>query len=154
MSRKYTKELLQKAVDSSTSITGVLRYFGLLVAGGTHCHFKKMIQYHGICTSHFKGQSWNKGMKFPSTTKPEEVLVYNAQNKREKTSKLRKALLALKVDYKCSICSNIGIWESQKLILQIDHINGDPLDNTKENLRFLCPNCHSQQSTFSRRKRK
>jgi hypothetical protein len=34
------------------------------------------------------------------------------------------------------------------LVLQIDHINGDILDNRRENLRFLCPNCHSQTATF------
>ena len=36
-----------------------------------------------------------------------------------------------------------------KLTLQLDHINGINNDNRKENLRFLCPNCHSQTNTFA-----
>lgn len=154
MSTKYTKELLEDAVLKSNSISGVLRYLGLLQAGGTQCHIKKMILKYHIDISHFTGQRWNKGKTFPSKLKPEDILVYNTNNSREQSRKLRKALLAIGTDYVCSICQNPGEWQSQKLVLQIDHINGDPLNNTKENLRFLCPNCHSQQSTFSRRKSK
>jgi protein-arginine kinase activator protein McsA len=39
-------------------------------------------------------------------------------------------------------------WNGQPLRLQIDHINGNPVDNRQENLRFLCPNCHSQTINF------
>ncbi|NDB82938.1 MAG: HNH endonuclease, partial [Alphaproteobacteria bacterium] len=37
--------------------------------------------------------------------------------------------------------------------LQLDHIDGDPYNHQLENLRFLCPNCHSQTETFSGRNR-
>lgn len=56
------------------------------------------------------------------------------------------------LDYKCSICG-IDEWNSQPIVLEIDHINGDKYDNRKENLRFLCPNCHSQTETFRNRLR-
>ena len=39
-------------------------------------------------------------------------------------------------------------WINGKLVLELDHINGDHTDNRIENLRFLCPNCHSQTETF------
>ena len=55
------------------------------------------------------------------------------------------------LEYKCAICGNLGVWNDQKLSLQLDHINGIHTDNRIDNLRFLCPNCHSQTDTFSKR---
>ena len=49
----------------------------------------------------------------------------------------------------CYICKLPPIWNGQVLKLQIDHINGIRFDHRLENLRLLCPNCHSQTSTFA-----
>ncbi len=46
------------------------------------------------------------------------------------------------------------IWRNTVVVLQLDHINGVFNDNRLENLRFLCPNCHSQTETFSGKNRK
>ena len=51
------------------------------------------------------------------------------------------------LEYKCSTC-NIDSWNGKKLVLELDHINWNHTDNRLENLRFLCPNCHSQTDTF------
>lgn len=51
------------------------------------------------------------------------------------------------ITYKCGIC-NICIYNNTHLNLQIDHIDGDRTNNELENLRFLCPNCHSQTDTY------
>jgi len=52
------------------------------------------------------------------------------------------------IEYKCVKCGNIGIWNNEKLILQLDHKNGIYNDHRLENLEFLCPNCHSQTKTY------
>ena len=39
-----------------------------------------------------------------------------------------------------------------KLPKVIDHANGDGSDNRIENLRYLCPNCHSQTPTYRSKK--
>ena len=68
---------------------------------------------------------------------------------------LKKRLVDEKIlPYRCAICGNEGEWNSYPLILQLDHINGINNDNRIENLRFLCPNCHSQTTTFSGRNRR
>jgi 5-methylcytosine-specific restriction endonuclease McrA len=51
--------------------------------------------------------------------------------------------------YKCNVCG-INDWMNKSLTLQVDHINGNNKDNRKENLQLICPNCHSQTSTFCR----
>ena len=50
----------------------------------------------------------------------------------------------------CALCG-ISDWQGKPLTLQIDHINGKRLDYRLENLRILCPNCHSQTETFAGR---
>lgn len=61
---------------------------------------------------------------------------------------LRTLLLEVeKREYKCECCG-IDTWQGRKLTLQIDHINGIHYDNRPENLRFICPNCHSLTDTF------
>lgn len=54
---------------------------------------------------------------------------------------------------KCALC-NLGIeWNGSALTLQLDHIDGDSDNNFPDNLRLLCPNCHSQTPTWGSKKR-
>lgn len=50
-------------------------------------------------------------------------------------------------EYKCEVC-NLTDWQNDSINLHLDHINGDRFDNRIENLRLLCPNCHSQTFTY------
>lgn len=71
---------------------------------------------------------------------------------RQKSFLLRRALIELGIEYKCAICG-ISDWNDTKLNLEIDHIDGESTDNSIINLRFLCPNCHSQTNTFGFRRK-
>lgn len=78
----------------------------------------------------------------------EEIMVKNSSY--QNITKLKERIIANNIiPYECAICHNKGEWQGEKLVLQLDHINGQHFDHRKENLRFLCPNCHSQTHTFS-----
>ena len=81
----------------------------------------------------------------------ENILVENStlDRKNLKTKILEHNLLS----YECCICKNKGEWLGKSISLQLDHINGINNDNRIENLRFLCPNCHSQTDTWGNKKR-
>lgn len=50
--------------------------------------------------------------------------------------------------YECSECQQDETWNGRKLTLQMDHIDGNPRNNRLDNVRWLCPNCHSQTETW------
>ena len=142
---KYTKERLEAAVSESLSVQAVARIIlGKSVSGNQHQHIKRMIQKYGINTGHFLGRRHNLGKVSNKRKLPGEVLV---TGQRQKSFHLRRALIESGIAYKCLICG-INEWRKKKLNLEIDHIDGNSLDCRIGNLRFLCPNCHSQTETF------
>lgn len=150
---KYDNKLLSAIAKSSKNIAEVLIALGLKQAGGNYCHIKRCFKKFNIDTSHFTGYGSNKGKKLKTRLHYSEILIKKNNGRRENAHKLRRALVEAGELYKCSECGNTGIWNGKPLTLQVDHINGDWLDHTKENLRFLCPNCHSQTSTYGAKRR-
>jgi 5-methylcytosine-specific restriction endonuclease McrA len=153
--RKWTEDSLKKAVISSTSIRQVLNKIGLIEAGGNYSQIKKYIKEINIDTRHFKGKGWNKGLTgigIPRISL-ENVLVKNSDFQSFKLKK-RLFLAGLK-NKKCEECGWSKLSEDGRIPLELDHINGDHMDNRLENLRILCPNCHSLKPTHrGRNKRK
>jgi 5-methylcytosine-specific restriction endonuclease McrA len=88
-----------------------------------------------------------KGKPVTNKIPLKDILVKHSTYRRRhlKNRILENSLL----EYKCAICGLGPEWEGKELVLDIDHINGAKDDNRLENLRFLCPNCHSQTATFS-----
>lgn len=143
---KYTRELLEQAVDASTSVAGVLRFLGLNQAGGTHAHISRRIKQFELDTSHFI-RFQNGAHKVRLT--PDQLLVRRERGApRAKPFFLKRALLEIGRPYRCEGCDCDGTWQGRPLGLEIDHIDGDFHNNERENLRFLCPNCHAQTENW------
>jgi 5-methylcytosine-specific restriction endonuclease McrA len=64
------------------------------------------------------------------------------------TGKLKRRLLEKNIFV--NVCSECGVkdWNNKKLVMQLDHIDGNSHNHKLENLRMLCPNCHSQTDTY------
>lgn len=152
MTIKYTKELLEKTVSESSSMVDLIRRLGSRYSGGLHGHLKSKIKSWNIDDSHFSRKGVNKGKKPINKLSWKEVLVKNRiGNVREYTDRLRNALIESGVPYLCDRCGQEPMWKGTPLVIQIDHIDGDGFNNLRENLRFLCPNCHTQTETFGTR---
>jgi hypothetical protein len=149
--RWYSDEALARAVASSVSIAATLRTLGVPVTGGQHAHLARRVRQAGIDTTHFLGQAHGRGTRGPRRDPVQVLVVLPPGSDRPRTETLRNAMHGSGVERRCGVCDCEPWWRGAPLILMIDHINGDWLDNRLENLRFLCPNCHSQTSTWCRR---
>ncbi len=152
--RSWTNEQLEDAVRSSRSIRQVLGKLGLVEAGGNYEQIKRAVFEHAIDASHLTGRAWNKGKKHPGLFKIplQEILV---EHSLFQPFKLKKRLFfeGLKKP-ECELCG----WAEQSIDgrtpVELDHINGNRHDNRIENLRILCPNCHSLQVTHRGKNKK
>ncbi len=151
-SEKYTRELLGEAVANSIGIADVLRYLQIPLTGGAHAHISRKIKRFGIDMSHFLGQAHMRNRPSVRRLDPEQVLVARSPgSRRPKPRILRRARRESGVPYSCAVCGIGAWWNGEPIVLHVDHVNGDWLNNRLENLRFLCPNCHSQTPTFAGR---
>jgi hypothetical protein len=149
---RYTPDMIAEAVSASTSMAEVMRRLGIRPAGGSHFHLSKRIKSQGLDTSHFTGSAHNRGKRGPRKAASEILVLLPEGSSRVGRERLLRAMLESGIAYRCSMCGCEGTWRGQPLVLAIDHVDGDWLDNRLQNLRFLCPNCHAQTSTWCRKK--
>jgi len=137
---KYSKELLEEAAANSQSIAGVPRYLSLKQAGGNQTHIARRLRDYGVNIQHFTGCGHNKGKAGPTKKSAEEILVMSPPGSyRPKRFLLQRALLECGVEEVCQVCGVGTEWNGIKLVLHRDHIDGDWLNNTRDNPSLLMP---------------
>jgi hypothetical protein len=154
MRYKHTKEELEEAVKKSLALAGVCRELDMKPCGGNYKTLHTKFKEWEIDTSHFTGAAWNQGNTFrPFGKKYELVDVLIEDSPYKSSHSLKKRLF--KEGLKTKECEECGIveWNGKQITLELDHVNGDNTDNRLENLKILCPNCHSQTPTFRNKKR-
>lgn len=122
-----------------------------MAAGAAYSLFHRRVKELNLDTKHFTGQGHllGKSHNFKPPLPLSKILV---NGRAISSSKLRKRLI--KDGILLNMCIECGIheWNGKNLSLHLDHINGNHDDNRIENLRLLCPNCHSLTVTYCRRK--
>jgi hypothetical protein len=146
---KIPSSNMAELVAKSSTYSNILSFFGLNNIGGNIRTLKDRLDHDEIDHSHIvQGRASNKNRKFPGHAVPlDEVMVENSTYSRHA---LRKRLIKDGIiPYECQTCGLGPVWLDNQLALSLDHINGIRNDNRRENLRFLCPNCHTQTETFA-----
>lgn len=144
-------KLFAEAVAAETSLAGALRRLQLATSGRTYTSGRARIRRLELDTSHFVNGTALRSEQ--ARLGANELLVLGAPGSRRRPAHLlRRALLELGVPETCTACGLEACWQGKPLRLDIDHVNGQPHDNRRRNLRFLCPNCHRQTSTWGSRK--
>lgn len=146
---KLSDEQFVELIKKSSNISEVLFKLGYTTKGNSwgYSQVKRRMTDLNLSYSDFKGKSVVATNKL-ERLQESDILKLNCKHNR--TVLRRYVINNNLIPYKCAICGCVE-WQGKTLSLELDHINGINNDNRLENLRFLCPNCHSQTSTYGSR---
>tara|TARA_R110000868_G_scaffold322391_9_gene583326 strand:+ start:4578 stop:5006 length:429 start_codon:yes stop_codon:yes gene_type:complete len=136
--RNYTDADIIKHAIESKSVSQLLLKLKLRPVGGNYINIKRHLQRLDVDTKHWTGQGWSKDQRLKDWSK------------YTKAKNFKKHLVKIK-GHSCEECK-ITEWNKKQLTLELDHVDGNRTNNNLENLKLLCPNCHSQTRTWRNRK--
>jgi hypothetical protein len=154
MQRRWTIKELINGIKTARSIRQVIIKLGLIPAGGNYQQVKQAIFDNNIDIDHFSGRGWSKNMqrKYAPVRSLSDILKNETsfQSYKLKLRLFREKILIPE----CSICGWNKMATDGRIPVELDHMNGNRYDNRIENLRILCPNCHSLQLTHRGKNKK
>jgi hypothetical protein len=146
---KYNKEKFEEVIKKSFSYSSTCKNIGLVPVGGNILTVKKYIKLYNINIDHFTGQGWNFGDNYKQTKNAIPLNdILDGLHPSYGTTHLKKRLI--KDRLKENRCEECGLteWNNMPIALQLHHKDGDSTNHKFENLKILCPNCHTQTDTY------
>lgn len=155
-------EKVTEIIHQAKSYNDILLALGVQVTNtSARKSLKKFIEEHNLEEPNYNLYFRNLPAEERARTDKEKILTLFKKGETYLGTRLRKlVLLHNLIPYVCSIENCLLsqpehlLWNGKEITLDLDHINGDNLDNRLENLRFLCPNCHSQTETYKGKNQK
>lgn len=150
----YTQEQVEVAAREAGSIKEFLELLGLKANSGQYRRAKHIAAHYGVDLPKYDTKAGSQKalakIKIPND-------IFFSKGVQRQGPRLRRRLIEdFGWEDKCMIdgCpSPEPVWNNMVLVLQVDHIDGDDSNNEITNLRFVCPNCHTQTNTYSNKKR-
>lgn len=148
---KISKNELENMVEKSNSIAEILRLLGYTkhLTSRWYIILKSRLDEDNIDYSHIQlGRSSNLNKTFERYSKEDIINKLKLPKLLQFNDKKRIIKFNIVQNTNCEICGIGRMWNNKILKLQLDHKDGNPTNNDPVNLRFLCPNCHTQTDTY------
>jgi len=138
-----TNDEFSRLIASNVSLRSVLKKLGLSHSPGNYRTLHRRIRVLQLSTAHMLGKAHGSTVQKKKRA-IEELLVLNPTIPVASSMLRARLISAGLLENRCAKCGIGPEWDGEPITLQLDHIDGNPADNRFENLRILCPNCHSQ----------
>lgn len=155
---------IQKFYDEGHTVSEVVERFGLcwslitdakrrkdFILADTNCPERK------LALALKRREMQENGRK---RTREAEISTVLMRDSRHSTGVVRRIVVRNELlpyfcsNEKCQLHGSPAVWAGEEIVLHLDHVNGVRNDHRIENLRWLCPNCHSQTKTYCGRNKK
>jgi 5-methylcytosine-specific restriction endonuclease McrA len=136
--KNYNDEDIIRISKQVKSMAGLLKALGLKPVGGNYSNMKRKLQKLNLNCEHWTGQLWSKGERLKDWSNYTKAITSKTHLIKER-------------GHKCETCHN-QFWLNKLIVLEIHHIDGNKTNNEYDNLKLLCPNCHSCTDNWRNRK--
>jgi Homeodomain-like domain-containing protein/HNH endonuclease len=151
--RAWDPESFAKACAESLTVAEVLDRIGASKYSGNYRRAALMADQLGVTLPVARKGEWHSRAAAPMLSDDQVRARFRRSEVPQDSKSLKRWMTRrLGVPNACESCELDPEWNGKPLTLELDHIDGDRLNNELSNLRLLCPNCHAQTETSNRRK--
>jgi Zn finger protein HypA/HybF involved in hydrogenase expression len=149
---KIPSEELQNLLNTHNTYKEILDALNVRASCGNYKTLNLVIKFYELDLTNINENRHKKMIETGKKIRKTDEEIFVTSSTFNNRFFIKNRLLERGWDYRCAECNITNTYNSKPISLQLDHINGIHNDNRLKNLRFLCPNCHSQTITFSGKK--